>query len=274
MVELGGISFGGKKRFVLIAGPCAIESREVVYETAERLKEVCERLEIELVFKSSFDKANRTSNSPRGVGMSQGLEILSEVKERFGLPILTDVHESCQCEEVAQVADILQIPAFLSRQTDLLQAAARTGKVVNVKKGQFMAPWDMRGVVENIREVAPQPNKLLLTERGSSFGYGNLVVDMTSLVEMRRFSCPIIFDATHSVQKPSSQQGVTGGNREMVPYLMRAAMAVGIDGLFLEVHPNPDKAISDAANQVKLSNIYNILNEAVKIDDLVKNELF
>ncbi len=257
----------------LIAGPCAIESREMVLQTASTLKEVCERLGIRLIFKSSFDKANRTSNSARGIGMDAGLAILAEVKQTLGLPILTDVHESWQCAPVATVADVLQIPAFLSRQTDLIQAAARTGRVVNVKKGQFMAPWDMAGVVSKVEAVPsskPIGERLWLTERGSSFGYGNLVVDMTSLVEMRRFDCPIIFDATHSVQKPSNQQGVTGGNRDMVPHLMRAALAVGVDGIFLEVHPDPDNAISDAANQVRLSEIENILQQAVAIDNAQK----
>ncbi len=256
----------------LIAGPCAIEDRDTVMHTAETLRTVCDELHIPLYFKSSYDKANRTSNSQRGVGMEEGLRILEEVKQQFSLPILTDVHESCQCAPVAEVADVLQIPAFLSRQTDLIQAAARTGRIVNVKKGQFMAPWDMQGVVSKVDAVASNKQlaeRLWLTERGSSFGYGNLVVDMTSLVEMRRFGCPVVFDATHSVQKPSSQQGVTGGNRKMVPYLMRAALAVGVDGLFLEVHPDPDRAISDAANQVKLTDIHTILREAVAIDQLV-----
>lgn len=256
-------------RFFLIAGPCAIESRETVLQTAATLKEICNRLGIDLIFKSSFDKANRTNPSARGIGMQQGLEILKEVKYTLDLPILTDVHETWQCDRVAEVADILQIPAFLSRQTDLIQAAARTGRTVNVKKGQFMAPWDMQGAIRKCQEVGS--NKILLTERGSSFGYGNLIVDMTSLVEMRRLGYPVIFDATHSVQKPSSQQGVTGGNRDMVPYLMRAALAVGIDGLFLEVHPNPDEAISDAANQVRLSDVEHILRQAIAIDDTVKN---
>lgn len=257
----------------LIAGPCAIESRETVMETARELKAVCGELGIRLYFKSSFDKANRTSCSARGVGIERGLEILSEVKQTYGLPILTDVHESWQCAPVAEVADVLQIPAFLSRQTDLLLAAARTGRVVNVKKGQFMAPWDMRGVVEKIGSVAsdkPVQEQLWLTERGSSFGYGNIVVDMTSLVRMREYGCPVVFDATHAVQQPSSQAGVTGGNREMVPYLVRAAVAVGIDGLFLEVHPDPDKAISDAANQLKLSDIKQVLQGALAIDNLNK----
>ena len=256
----------------LIAGPCAIESRECVLETAETLNRLCYDLGITLYFKSSFDKANRTSASARGVGMDEGLKILEEVKRSFDLPIVTDVHESWQCAPVAEVADVLQIPAFLSRQTDLLQAAAKTGRIVNVKKGQFMAPWDMKGAIEKIEQVAPGASReghLWLTERGSSFGYGRLVVDMTSLVEMRRFGCPVIFDATHSVQQPSSQAGITGGNRTMVPYLMRAALAVGIDGLFIETHPDPDKAISDAANQVKLSDMRALLEQALRIDEVV-----
>ena len=268
----------------LIAGPCAIEGEQMVLDTAAELQQVCREIGIPLYFKSSFDKANRTSSSSeRGVGMTEGLRILAEVKQRYGLPIVTDVHESYQCAPVAEVADVLQIPAFLSRQTDLLQAAARTGRIVNIKKGQFMAPWDMRGAIQKCREVAPaevrdqrseirsqmlEVSRIWLTERGSSFGYGNLVVDMTSLVRMREYGCPIVFDATHSVQQPSSQQGITGGNRELVPPLMRAALAVGIDGLFLEVHPDPDHAISDAANQVRLSDIRSILTQAKAFDEL------
>ena len=258
----------------LIAGPCARESRDMVMHTAETLKQVCERLGITLYFKSSYDKANRTSISERGVGMEKGLEILQEVKSTFALPILTDVHESWQCAPVSEVADVLQIPAFLSRQTDLLVAAAKTGKVVNVKKGQFMAPWDMRGAIAKIEANRAQRLEgekvgIWLTERGSSFGYGNLVVDMTSLVKMREYGYPVVFDATHSVQQPSSQAGVTGGNREMVPHLIRAAVAVGIDGLFLEVHPDPEKAISDAANQVRLSEVEKILKQTIEIDQLI-----
>ena len=253
----------------LIAGPCAIEGREIVMQTAATLKEVCDRLGVQLYFKSSFDKANRTSPSARGVGMEQGLAILKEVKETYGLPILTDVHESWQCAKVAEVADVLQIPAFLARQTDLLEAAAKTGRIVNVKKGQFMAPWDMRGAIAKI-EATRREAGIWLTERGSSFGYGNLIVDMTSLVKMREYGYPVVFDATHAVQQPSSQAGVTGGNREMVPHLMRAALAVGVDGLFLEVHPDPDNAISDAANQVRLSDIEDILKQAIAIDQLNK----
>lgn len=262
----------------LIAGPCAIESRETVMKTADTLKEVCQQLGIALYFKSSFDKANRTNLSQRGIGMEKGLAILQEVKDTYGLPIVTDVHESWQCAPVAEVADVLQIPAFLSRQTDLLVAAAKTGKIVNVKKGQFMAPWDMRGAIAKIEASSPNspiassPNKnIWLTERGSCFGYGNIIVDMTSLVKMREYGYPVVFDATHAVQQPSSQAGITGGNREMVPHLMRAAMAVGVDGLFMEVHPEPEKAISDAANQVRLSDIKGILEQAVAFDQLAHN---
>ena len=249
----------------------------MVMHTAETLKQVCERLGIALYFKSSYDKANRTSISERGVGMEAGLQILQEVKTTFSLPILTDVHESWQCAPVAEVADVLQIPAFLSRQTDLLVAAAKTGKIVNVKKGQFMAPWDMRGAIAKIEAnhpLASSPHNatphIWLTERGSSFGYGNLIVDMTSLVKMREYGYPVVFDATHSVQQPSSQAGVTGGNREMVPHLIRAAVAVGIDGLFLEVHPEPEKAISDAANQMRLSDVEQVLRQALAIEQVIK----
>ena len=268
----------------LIAGPCAIESRDIVMHTAETLKQVCEQLGITLYFKSSYDKANRTSLSERGIGMEEGLKILQEVKTTFDLPILTDVHESWQCAPVAEVADVLQIPAFLSRQTDLLVAAAKTGKIVNVKKGQFMAPWDMRGAIAKIEATWREGDKakgeehplgreagIWLTERGSSFGYSNLIVDMTSLVKMREYGYPVVFDATHSVQQPSSQAGVTGGNREMVPHLIRAAVAVGIDGLFLEVHPQPEKAISDAANQVRLSEVEQILKRALAIEEALNS---
>ena len=254
----------------LIAGPCAIESRDIVMHTAETLKQVCERLGVTLYFKSSYDKANRTSMSERGVGMEEGLKILQEIKTSFDLPILTDVHESWQCAPVAEVADVLQIPAFLSRQTDLLVAAAKTGKIVNVKKGQFMAPWDMRGAIDKIEKAKGEKAGIWLTERGSSFGYGNIVVDMTSLVKMREYGYPVVFDATHAVQQPSSQLGVTGGNRAMVPHLMRAALAVGVDGLFLEVHPNPNEAISDAANQVRLGDIQMILEQAIAIDQITQ----
>ena len=260
---------GGNNRFVLIAGPCAIETEEMTMQVAATLKEICQDLGIHLIFKSSFDKANRTSvKAPRGVGMERGLEILQRVKTELDLPVITDVHESWQCEPVAKVVDMLQIPAFLSRQTDLLVAAAKTGKIVNVKKGQFMAPWDMKNVVEKLRDSGSE--QILLCERGSSFGYNNLVVDMTGLVEMRNYGFPVVFDATHAVQKPGGQGTSTGGNREMVPYLMRAALAVGVDAVFAEVHPDPDHAFSDGPNQIHLSNIRKILEEAVAIDDLIK----
>lgn len=259
----------------VIAGPCAIENKEMVLHTAATLKEICDRLGTDLYFKASFDKANRTSNSPRGVGIEEGLSILQEVKDRYGLKILTDVHESWQCEPVAKVADVLQIPAFLSRQTDLIQAAARTGRIVNIKKGQFMAPWDMKGAISKISSLPTSckgEEKIWLTERGTSFGYGRLVVDMTGIVEMKKYGYPVIFDATHAVQQPGDGTGITGGNREMVRYLMRAAMAVGADGLFVEVHPNPDIAISDAANQLPLNNFEAILKEALAYHKLAQNE--
>lgn len=262
-------SIGGNDRFVLFAGPCAIETEEMTLETAAVLKRICSDLGINLVFKSSFDKANRSSGkAPRGVGMERGLEILQRVKTELDLPIVTDVHEPWQCEIVAKVADVLQIPAFLSRQTDLLIAAAQTGKVVNVKKGQFLAPWDMKNVVDKMRDAGNE--NVLLCERGTSFGYNNLVVDMTGLVEMRRFNVPIVFDATHSVQKPGGQGTSTGGNREMIPYLMRAALAVGVDAIFTEVHPDPDHAFSDGPNQICLSDIRGLLEEAIQIDNLIK----
>lgn len=262
-------TIGGNGRFVLLAGPCVVENEKITLETAEALKTICTRLGVDFVFKSSFDKANRSSIfSPRGVGIEQGLKILQRVKTEFDLPIVTDVHESWQCAEVAEVADVLQIPAFLSRQTDLLVAAARTQRVVNVKKGQFMAPWEMQNVVEKLHKAGN--DNVLLCERGTTFGYNNLVVDMTGLVEMRTLGFPIVFDATHSVQKPSEQGSYSGGNRAAVPYLVRAAVAVGIDALFVEVHPNPDKALSDSATQLHLSSVEEILKQAIEIDSLVK----
>jgi 2-dehydro-3-deoxyphosphooctonate aldolase (KDO 8-P synthase) len=263
---------GGNRRFTLIAGPCAIESEEMTMEVAAELKTICNELNINLIFKSSFDKANRSSvSSPRGIGIDRGLQILKRVKDELGLPIVTDVHECWQCERVADVADVIQIPAFLSRQTDLLVAAAKTSKIVHIKKGQFMAPWDMKNVVDKMLDSGN--DKILLGERGSSFGYNNLVVDMTGLVEMRKFGYPVVFDATHAVQKPGGQGTSTGGNREMVPYLMRAALAVGVDVIFTEVHPDPDHAFSDGPNQLHLSNIRSILEQAILIDDITKKFL-
>ena len=263
------ISIGNNQRFALLAGPCAIESEQMTIDVAAELKEICTRLQIPFIFKSSFDKANRTSiTSPRGIGFEKGLETLNKVKTNFNLPIVTDVHESWQCPIVAEVADIIQIPAFLCRQTDLLIAAAETGRAINVKKGQFLAPWDMQNVVNKLRSTGNE--RIMICERGTSFGYNNLVVDMTGLIEMRQFGAPIVFDATHSVQKPAVQNGITGGNREMVPHLMRAALAIGVDAIFAEVHPNPDKAFSDAANQLKLSEIEKILLQAIEIDNIIK----
>lgn len=265
----GNVSIGGNKPFVLIAGPCAIESEKMVMQVAEKLVSHCSELNIPYIFKSSFDKANRSSiHSNRGVGMEEGLRILEKVRDTFGVPLVTDVHETWQCPIVGEVVDMLQIPAFLSRQTDLLVAAAITGKVVNVKKGQFMAPWDMKNVVSKLEEAGNR--NILLCERGSSFGYNNLIVDMTGLVEMRALGYPIVFDATHSVQKPGGQGTSTGGNRDLVPPLIRAALAVGIDAVFAEIHPDPDNAISDGPNQLKLHSVFDILKQAKDIDSLIK----
>ncbi len=263
-------SIGGNNRLTLIAGPCTIESRELCFEVANELKRICEKLNINYIFKASFDKANRSSiNSSRGLGIEKGLEILKEIKETLNIPVTTDVHESWQCEKVAEVVDILQIPAFLCRQTDLLIAAAKTGKIVNVKKGQFVAPWDMKNVVSKLEESGT--DKILLCERGTSFGYNNLVVDMTGLLEMREFGYPVVFDATHSVQKPGGNGLTTGGNRKFVFPLMKAALAVGVDAIFVEVHPDPENAHSDGPNQLYLKDIEHILTSAIQINDLVKS---
>lgn len=259
----------GNGRFALIAGPCAIESEEMCLQVAKELKALCDELEINYIFKSSFDKANRSSiHSPRGVGMEEGLRILQKVKDEVGVPVITDVHEPWHCAKVAEVVDMLQIPAFLARQTDLLVAAANTGLPVNVKKGQFMAPWDMKNVVNKMQEAGNE--KILLCERGSTFGYNNLIVDMTGLLEMREFGYPIVFDATHAVQKPGGQGASTGGNREFVPPLMRAALAIGVDVIFAEVHPDPEHAFSDGPNQIRIEDIREILTKAVQIDNVMK----
>lgn len=250
--------------FILIAGPCVIENEKMVFDIASKMKEITQRMEVEYYFKASFDKANRTSlSSYRGPGIDAGLDILQKVKRDIGLKICTDIHEPWQAEKVAEVADIIQIPAFLCRQTDLLIAAARTQKIINVKKGQFMAPWDMQNAVGKIRKSGNE--KIFLCERGSSFGYNNLVVDMTSIVEMKKNKVPVIFDATHSVQKPGGNGGSTGGNREYAAYLAKAAVAVGADGIFMEVHPEPDKALSDGANSIALDKIEGILKDIYKV---------
>lgn len=257
-----------KKPLMLIAGPCVIESRENVFEIAEKIKEVADKLGIDYYFKASFDKANRTSiSSYRGPGIEEGLEILKEVKEKYGLRIATDIHEPWQAEKAADVADIIQIPAFLCRQTDLLVAAAKTGKLINVKKAQFLAPWDMKNVVTKLEESGN--SNLMLCERGTSFGYNTLVVDMTGIVEMKKFGYPVVFDATHSVQKPGGNGGSTGGNREYVEYLAKAAVAAGADALFMEVHPDPDHALSDGPNMVKLNELETMLERILAVYEVV-----
>ena len=262
----------GNSEIFLIAGPCVIESEDLVMEVAGKMKEITEKQGIKYVFKASFDKANRTSiNSFRGPGLEKGLEILSRVKSKYNLPIATDIHEPWQCKEASKVIDILQIPAFLCRQTDLLIAAAETGKAVNIKKGQFLAPWDMKNVIKKFEEVG-NPN-IMLCERGTTFGYNNLVVDMRALLEMRKLGYPIVFDATHSVQIPGWQGETTGGNREYVYPLMRSAAAIGIDGIFAEVHPDPDNAMSDGPNMLRLDKIEEVLKSVKKFDDIVKNNI-
>ncbi|WP_411869383.1 3-deoxy-8-phosphooctulonate synthase [Vulcanococcus limneticus] len=252
----------------LIAGPCVIESRELALDIAEQVKAITDRLGIRYIFKASYDKANRSSgDSFRGPGVNGGLEVLAEVKQRFGLPVLTDIHESHQAAPVAEVVDVLQIPAFLCRQTDLLLAAAAatrgTDKIINVKKGQFLAPWDMAQVVKKLREAGVE--NLWLTERGSSFGYNTLVVDYRGLPQLQELGCPVIFDATHSVQQPGGKGTSTGGQREFVAPLARAAVAVGVDGLFMEVHPDPDNALSDGPNMVPLHRLEPLLEQLLAI---------
>src|SRR6478609_2040335 len=262
------ITLGGDK-MVLFAGPCAAESYDICMETGTKVKEICADLGIEYVFKASFDKANRTSSSSyRGPSVDMGLEILSMVRKNLNVPIVTDVHESYQCAEVAAVVDVLQIPAFLCRQTDLLVAAAKTGKPVKVKKGQFMAPEDMKYAVDKVRGEGN--NKVFLTERGSSFGYHNLVVDMRSLPIMRQYS-PVIFDVTHSIQRPGGLGGKSGGDRQFAPYLAKAAAAVGVDGFFIETHPNPEKALSDGPNMVPLKELREFMEMIVKFWTLNKS---
>lgn len=255
--------------FQLIAGPCVIESEEMVLSIAEQMKSITDDLKIPYTFKASFDKANRTSiNSFRGPGVEEGLRILQKVKDRYNLPVCTDIHESWQAEMAAQVADILQIPAFLCRQTDLLVAAAKTGKCVNIKKAQFLAPWDMKNCLEKVRQTGNE--NVMLCERGSSFGYNTLVVDMTGLRVMKEFGVPVIFDATHSVQKPGGNGTSTGGNRQYVEYLAKAAISVGVDGLFMETHPDPDHAMSDGPNMVPLSEMKELLIKLIRVYEAVQ----
>jgi len=268
-ITIGNMTIGGNNPVALIAGPCVIESREICFEIAERVGALCCELGIGYIFKASFDKANRMSiDSFRGPGIEKGLEILAEIKSRLGLPVLTDVHEVWQVERVAEVADILQVPAFLCRQTDLVVAAAKCGKPVNFKKAQFMSPADMKTVAD--KAVSSGNSDILLTERGSSFGYGNLVVDMRGLVVMRELGYPVVFDATHSVQRPGGLGTASGGDPQFVPYLVRAACAVGIDALFIETHPDPSKALSDAATMIPLDTLRSVLAQAKAVDAIVK----
>ena len=268
-VAIDNFAVGVGHPLAVIAGPCVIESLDLCRQVAAHALAVCRELGFPYIFKASFDKANRTSaGSFRGGSLDSGLEVLAAIKAEFGVPVLTDIHETWQVKPVSEVVDVLQIPAFLSRQTDLLLAAGESGRVVNVKKGQFLAPWDMKNVVEKVTGTGN--NRLLLTERGASFGYNTLVVDMRSLPILRALGYPVVFDATHSVQQPGGQGATSGGQREFIPALMRAAVAVGVDALFLEVHPTPEKALSDAATMLPLADLRSLLETAVALDRVVK----
>jgi len=268
-IKINNFNVSNDLPFFLIEGPCSIESKDHAIDHAGKINEICKQLNLNFVYKSSFDKANRSSSlSSRGVGIDQGLKILSDVKKTFGIPLITDVHESYQCKDVANVVDIIQIPAFLCRQTDLLYAAAETNKIINVKKGQFLAPWDMKNVLNKIVDYGN--NQVLLTERGTSFGYNTLVSDMRAIPQMSQFGYPIIFDATHSVQQPGGMGTTSGGQREFVPVLARAAISIGVSGLFVEVHENPDDAPSDGPNMLKISELSALLSKLIQLDKLVK----
>ena len=268
ILKLKNFEIGGDK-LTILAGPCAIESIDVMRETAEGLKKVCEKLDINYVFKSSYDKANRSSiNSYRGLGMEKGLEMLAQIKNEFELPIVTDIHTPDQAEIAAEVADILQIPAFLCRQTDLLVAAAKTGKIVNIKKGQFLAPQQMKSLVKKVEDSGNR--QIMLTDRGVSFGYNNLVSDFRSIPIMKEFGYPVVFDATHSVQMPGSNGDSTGGDRRFVPVLANCAMAAGADVLFFEVHPDPDNALCDGPNMLYLKDAENVFAKCKEIFEIIK----
>ena len=273
-MKLCGFEAGLDRPLFLIAGPCVVESLELQLETAGRLKEITSRLGMPFIFKSSYDKANRSSGkSFRGLGMDKGLKILAEVKRQLGVPLLTDVHEKDEVEPVAAVVDVLQTPAFLCRQTDFIHAVASAGKPVNIKKGQFLSPQEMKNVVDKAKESSRKEN-ILVCERGFSFGYGNLVSDMRSLAIMRDTGCPVVFDATHSVQLPGGQGTSSGGQREFIPVLARAAVATGISGLFMETHPDPDKALSDGPNAWPLQHMQRLLETLVELDRAVKKSAF
>ena len=269
VVTVGNVKIGNAEKLAIIAGPCQLESREHAFEMASALKEMTAKAGVGFVYKTSFDKANRTSSSgKRGIGLERSLQIFADLRSKLGVPILTDIHEREQCAIVAPVVDVLQIPAFLSRQTDLLLAAAATGKVVNGKKGQFLAPWDMKNVIAKVTD-AGNPN-VLVTERGASFGYNTLVVDMTGLPEMAKFGAPVVIDSTHAVQKPGGQGDKSGGNREMAPYIARAAVAAGVAAVFMETHQDPDHAPSDGPNMLDIKTVPALLDDLVAIDAIVK----
>ena len=271
-VQVGALALSNENPIVLFAGPCALESRAHGLEMSAALKEISERLGLGLIYKSSFDKANRTSiSSARGIGLDEALPIFAEIRETTGLPVVTDVHEPAQCARVAEAVDVLQIPAFLCRQTDLLVAAAKTGRVVKVKKGQFLAPWDMKNVVDKVA-AAGNPN-VLVTERGASFGYNTLVSDMRALPILAEIGSPVVFDATHSVQQPGGQGATSGGERQFVPVLARAAVAVGVAALFIETHDNPEKSPSDGPNMVPLKELEALLRELMEIDQIAKKRI-
>jgi 2-dehydro-3-deoxyphosphooctonate aldolase (KDO 8-P synthase) len=272
-MKLCGFEVGLDQPLFLIAGPCVIESREMALDTAGQLRDICRKLGLNFIYKSSYDKANRSSGkSFRGLGMEQGLDILADVKRQLGVPVLTDVHAEHEVAAVAAVVDVLQTPAFLCRQTDFIQACAASGRPVNIKKGQFMAPGDMKQVVLKAREVNAGADNIMVCERGASFGYNNLVSDMRSLAIMRETGCPVVFDATHSVQLPGGQGDRSGGQREFVPVLARAAVAVGVSGLFMETHPDPAKAMSDGPNAWPLPQMAALLEQMVELDALIKRK--
>lgn len=268
-VQVGDLSIGNDKPLVIIAGPCAMESRDHALEMASALKELTEALGMGLIYKSSFDKANRTAvDSPRGIGMSKALEVFAEIKKRLGVATITDVHEAFHCVEAAGAVDVLQIPAFLCRQTDLLMAAGESGAAINVKKGQFLAPWDMANVVKKIQSTGN--DRVMVCERGTSFGYNTLVTDLRGLPEMAKTGCPVVFDATHSVQQPGGQGTTSGGQREYVPLLARAAVSVGVAAVFMETHQDPDKAPSDGPNMVPLNKMPQVLEDLKRFDAMAK----
>jgi 2-dehydro-3-deoxyphosphooctonate aldolase (KDO 8-P synthase) len=270
-VFVGDTTIGGDSRLTLIAGPCVIEAEDITFHTAEVLKEICNDLGYNFIFKSSYDKANRTSlDSFRGPGMEKGLRILADVKSRLKVPILSDIHSAEEAKPASEVLDVLQIPAFLCRQTDLILAAAKTGKAVNIKKGQFLAPWDMENIIR--KGVSSGNQNLFITERGTSFGYNNLVVDIRSFPVLRSFGYPVIFDVTHSLQLPGGQGSCSGGQRQFAEPLARAAAAAGIDGLFMEVHPDPDKALCDGPNMISLAELPRILKMVKRIHELASGE--